>query len=260
MSLPAAPKVPTMLALSALPLLLLLLPYPGAPTRPFASAFGVVAIIRSRTPSSRATAPPPRATTTIGLVPIDRLARRRSHRHRQSTTISRTAVNGVDRATDRYDELMEWFVNSDPNSYVSPKVDIRPSTRGGLSTGGYGTFVSDDLEEGELVLRLPRSCCVTLDDALNDVECGSAFRKLLETAGPGAGEWWMDGPTTPTCVRVCPLLSFLAKLPGFKGRRLHRFRLSNYIRHRYNSRISREGVSPPRGVRQEAQGGGNAGR
>ncbi len=98
-------------------------------------------------------------------------------------------MNGVERATDRYDELMEWFVNSDPNSYVSPKVDIRPSTRGGLSTGGYGTFVSDDIEEGELLLRLPRSCCVTLDDALNDVECGSGFRKLLETAGPGAGEW-----------------------------------------------------------------------
>ncbi len=97
-------------------------------------------------------------------------------------------MNGVECASNRYDELIVWLLSSDATSYVSPKVEFRPSTRGGLSTGGYGTFASDDLEEGELLLRVPRSCCVTLDDALNDVECGSGFRKLLETAGPGAGE------------------------------------------------------------------------
>jgi len=44
----------------------------------------------------------------------------------------------------------------------------------------------ENVNEGELLLRVPRMCCITLDDALSDVECGDGFRKLLETAGPGA--------------------------------------------------------------------------
>ena len=87
---------------------------------------------------------------------------------------------------DRYDDLLPWFLSTGENSYISPKFEIRPSTRGGLATGGYGAFASDDLSEGELLLRIPRECCVTLDDALNDNECGSAFRKLMEQAGPGS--------------------------------------------------------------------------
>ena len=189
---------------SARPPLLLLLALFGAASSflpLLASAFGGVVIVRPPTTTSRVAVL--RATT-------DRLARRRRrHHHPRSssssssssrssggvssttttTTTSRTATaNGVEYTTDRYDDLISWFLSSDARSYVSPKIDIRPSTRGGLATGGYGTFARTDLEGGELLLRVPRSCCVTLDDALNDVECGSAFRKLMETAGPGAGE------------------------------------------------------------------------
>ncbi len=196
MTMPAPP--------SARPPLLLLLALFGAASSflpLLASAFGGVVIVRPPTTTSRVAVL--RATT-------DRLARRR-HRHHHprsssssssssrssggvsstttTTTTSRTATaNGVECTTDRYDDLISWFLSSDARSYVSPKIDIRPSTRGGLATGGYGTFARTDLEGGELLLRVPRSCCVTLDDALNDVECGSAFRKLMETAGPGAGE------------------------------------------------------------------------
>lgn len=87
---------------------------------------------------------------------------------------------------DKYVDLVEWFLSSNENSYISPKVNIRPSTRGGLATGGYGVFASEDLPEGELLMRIPRDCCVTLDDALNDPECGAAFKRLMEKAGPGA--------------------------------------------------------------------------
>ena len=89
-------------------------------------------------------------------------------------------------AQDKYDDLIQWFLSSDERSFMSPKVEIRPSTRGGLATGGYGAFASDDVTEGELLLRIPRDCCVTLDDALKDNECGPAFQKLMEQAGPGS--------------------------------------------------------------------------
>lgn len=89
-------------------------------------------------------------------------------------------------AATKYNELTEWFLSSGERSYLSPKVDIRPSTRGGLATGGYGAFVSGDVPKGELLMRIPRECCVTLDDALNDIECGPAFKALMEKAGPGS--------------------------------------------------------------------------
>lgn len=100
-----------------------------------------------------------------------------------STSTSLMATTGN---VNKYDELIQWFLSSSDKSYLSSKVEFRPSTRGGLITGGYGTFTNDDLVDGELLLRIPRNCCVTLDDALTDVECGSAFQKLLERFGPGS--------------------------------------------------------------------------
>jgi len=35
-------------------------------------------------------------------------------------------------------------------------------------------------------MKIPRKCCVTLDDALNDNECGAAFQGLMKKAGPGS--------------------------------------------------------------------------
>jgi len=88
-------------------------------------------------------------------------------------------------SADKYNDLIHWFTTSNEQSYISNKVDIRPSTRGGLATGGYGVFANDDLAEGELIFTIPKNCCVTLNDALEDVECGAAFKQLMEKAGPG---------------------------------------------------------------------------
>jgi len=90
-------------------------------------------------------------------------------------------------SADKYNDLIQWFTTSNEQSYITNKVDIRPSTRGGLETGGYGVFANDDLAEGELIFTIPkRSCCVTLDDALEDNECGAAFKQLMEKAGEGS--------------------------------------------------------------------------
>ncbi|KAL9183608.1 hypothetical protein ACHAXT_004464 [Thalassiosira profunda] len=105
----------------------------------------------------------------------------------QTTGTRLFATTEVDAAAPAaYDDLINWFLSSNDKSYMSQKVEIRPSTRGGLATGGYGMFAKGELEEGELLLRIPRDCCVTLDDALKDAECGPAFKNLMEKAGPGS--------------------------------------------------------------------------
>lgn len=95
-------------------------------------------------------------------------------------------------AKSRYADLKDWLLTTD-NSYFSPKLEILPSTRGGLATGGYGAFAGEDIDEGELLLKIPVSCCVTLDDALNDVECGPSFANLMKKAGPGSDTVVMAG-------------------------------------------------------------------
>ena len=104
----------------------------------------------------------------------------------QQTRLHASSTATTKSSTDKYDDLIQWFTKSNEKSYISPKVVIRPSTRGGLATGGYGAFASDDLEEGEVIFRIPKDCCVTMDDALNDSECGPSFKQLMEQAGPGA--------------------------------------------------------------------------
>ncbi len=83
----------------------------------------------------------------------------------------------------KYDDLIQWFLSSSDKSYLSPKVEFRPSTRGGLLTGGYGTFVNEDLVEGELLLRIPRNCCVTLDDALSDLDADLPSKNCWSNSG-----------------------------------------------------------------------------
>ena len=104
----------------------------------------------------------------------------------QQTRLYASSTATTKSSTDKYDDLIQWFTKSNEKSYISPKVEILPSTRGGLATGGYGAFASDDLEQGELIFRIPKDCCVTMDDALNDNECGLSFKQLMEQAGPGA--------------------------------------------------------------------------
>lgn len=75
---------------------------------------------------------------------------------------------------------------------MSPKLTIQPSSRLG---GGYGGFVAEAVDQGELLFEIPRSAQITLDRALfsndsnvyNNDKCRSTYRQLMDRAGPGAG-------------------------------------------------------------------------
>ena len=126
---------------------------------------------------------------TLLLLAVDHASAfglQRTRLYVQQTRLYASSTATAKSSTDKYDDLIQWFTKSNEKSYISPKVEILPSTRGGLATGGYGAFSSDDLEQGELIFRIPKDCCVTMDDALNDNECGPSFKQLMEQAGPGA--------------------------------------------------------------------------
>lgn len=89
-------------------------------------------------------------------------------------------TNGNAPSSDKYSAMLEWLKTSQ-KAEISDKISIQMSTRG----GGYGTFLLAPVEEGELLFTIPRSACVTLSDALNDVTCGPLFKALVEKAGPG---------------------------------------------------------------------------
>jgi SET domain len=90
----------------------------------------------------------------------------------------------------KYNNLLDWL-KSKEGVYINEKIELRPSSRG----GGYGAFITDGsevdnsdtpvIEPDEVLFTIPRSLCITLDDALNDKDLGEGFRKLIERAGPG---------------------------------------------------------------------------
>lgn len=80
----------------------------------------------------------------------------------------------------KYDALLDW-VKDKEGSEIHPSIELRPSTSG----DGYGAFVSNAVEEGELLFAIPRSACVTLEDGTEDPECGPVYKKLIEKAGAG---------------------------------------------------------------------------
>jgi len=59
--------------------------------------------------------------------------------------------------------------------------------------GGYGAFVTESIDEEELLFTIPRSACISLSDAISDPSCGDAFKKLMEKAGPGGNTVVMAG-------------------------------------------------------------------
>lgn len=65
--------------------------------------------------------------------------------------------------------LIEWLLQN-PTTFISPKFTIKES-----DLGGYGGFSSQDFQDGELIFRIPRVCCVTSDDALSDETVGEIF-------------------------------------------------------------------------------------
>lgn len=80
---------------------------------------------------------------------------------------------------DNFHSDMITWLKQNPLTYINPKFKILPS-----ELGGYGGFCSPTLEkiikQNEMIMCIPRQCCVTLDDATNDERCGGAFRMIQE--------------------------------------------------------------------------------
>ena len=85
----------------------------------------------------------------------------------------------VETPGSKYDDLIEWLKTK--GGKVHDKLSLLPSSRG----GGYGAFVTGGIEKGEILMTIPRSACITVDDVKNDPESGEIFKKLMEQAGPG---------------------------------------------------------------------------
>jgi hypothetical protein len=103
-----------------------------------------------------------------------------------NTGINTASSNGGG-DSKKYEDLLLWLKNI--KAEVSDKLKIEPSSRG----GGYGAFVTEAVEKGELLFTVPREACITLQDAKDDSECGSTFQKVMEKAGPGGNTVVMAG-------------------------------------------------------------------
>lgn len=96
--------------------------------------------------------------------------------------------NGGGGDSKKYEDLLTWL-KTIKKADVSEKLQIEPSSRG----GGYGAFVTEAVEKGELLFSIPREACITLQNAKDDSECGSTFQKVMERAGPGGNTVVMAG-------------------------------------------------------------------
>jgi SET domain len=99
--------------------------------------------------------------------------------------LSEIAVEAA--CTTKYDALLDWLRSKQAD--ISSKIDLQPSSNG----GGYGAFVTELVEEGELLFTVPRQACITLTDAMDDATRGAAFSKLIDRAGPGGNTVVMAG-------------------------------------------------------------------
>lgn len=75
-------------------------------------------------------------------------------------------------------DLLSWLRQS--GAFIGP-VDIRSSTCG----DGAGAFLTRAVADGEPIFAVPRSACVSTDDAEDDVECGKHFSALRRHGGDG---------------------------------------------------------------------------
>jgi hypothetical protein len=88
----------------------------------------------------------------------------------------------------KYEDLLTWL-KTIKKADVSDKLKIEPSSRG----GGYGAFVTEAVEKGELLFAIPHEACITLKNAKDDRDCGNTFQKVMEKAGPGGNTVVMAG-------------------------------------------------------------------
>lgn len=98
---------------------------------------------------------------------------------RQETTIGSEAPVDTILGQEKYDKLLDWSRSN--GVFVHDQVSLRPSQLG----NGYGAFVNAPIAKDELLLSIPYSACVTLDQVFEDPRCGVAFKNLLDKVGPG---------------------------------------------------------------------------
>jgi hypothetical protein len=124
------------------------------------------------------------------LTASDNGSKLRQQTHRLLSTTAATHHHDNTVLTDSvYDNLLDWLEQA-KGAKISVRIRIQPST---LCGGGHGVFVTDTVAAGELLFEIPRSACITMDDAINDPECGRAFQRVMERAGPGGNKVALAG-------------------------------------------------------------------
>ena len=125
---------------------------------------------------------------------------------------------------DFHSDMINW-IKQNPPAYINPKFEILPS-----ELGGYGGFCSPTakkiMKPNEMIMCIPRKCCVTFDDALNDEDCGGAFRmakeyqlpdwQLLLVAGWAAKEYMLANTSTDMKSKI-KHWPYLKTLPWKRG-------------------------------------------
>jgi hypothetical protein len=115
-----------------------------------------------------------------------------------STSTSSLVPQPVEKS--KYIQLLEWLqrsakeydegeISRSNDAFINDKIMIDESTLG----DGYGVFVTNDCSENELLFTIPRSLCVTLNDAINDNDCGTQLKSIMDKAGPGGNTVAMAG-------------------------------------------------------------------
>ena len=117
----------------------------------------------------------------VSLPMVDAFTANRRSTARIGISKLSAVAEGRPATTNKYDDLRSWFSAND--GVISDNISIRKST---LSGYGYGCFAEEELAEGDLLFRIPRAATITLDDCLNDEDCGPSFRALQSKAGPGS--------------------------------------------------------------------------
>lgn len=98
-----------------------------------------------------------------------------------TAALPEVVVEGPPVSSSVHADLITWL-KENPNTFISPKFCIE---RSGL--GGYGGFANSPIQENELLLRIPRECCVTYEDALFDPESGEEFQLIKQQRVPSWG-------------------------------------------------------------------------
>ena len=128
----------------------------------------------------------------------------------------------------KYTNLLTW-IKAQPGAVLHPAIDIQPSHLG----GGYGVFCTQDIPQDTVLMEIPRSACVTMENALdpnvNNGESAKALQALMEKAGSGAETVAMAGflalqriqslehAQNPDQVPPAPFGPYLDTLPWERG-------------------------------------------